>query len=555
MCDREPTFFNRPADDVTEYWRPDHDFRTRESVSEPNIDRSCLPDMPLLVEKIWDYRFSIRSPSLDEVPEVNIKQRLDVSQVPPIFKWGDFLAISYCWESVERDKEVMVGKTVIRVTTNLEAMLRQMQTLPEAQNGTLFWADGLCINQENELEKNHQVHLMRRIYKDAKQVIVWLGRANGKSDHAMDTIAHIADVEERLQAMDTMTPFADASMMRWRAQIDWLSVLSLLSRNYWRRLWIIQELALNRKKALFMCGDRRLTRQAIWQVCLVCMRYADDIEQQLSTACHSSENPVDVSVSSVWHTAYDILTLFKLDASRDLDLDDLLDLARKANVKDARDKVYGLLGILPHRIASHVCPDYSVKSKQDVYHEFANILLAETGLDGLLAWCSYDVEEKVPSWVPSWDKPFKRYQLKWLRESSAGGHAHNTAQQRFIDARNELHCTGILCGSIDSLGQAPANSLPYGAVQTCPRPRLRVSSHGQYQDFTQLACALDRTLQQNQCHRRGIYELLVNIPWVHWPERRVSVLSIGPPNVPEEINDDGTSERWKDFDRFRQTNA
>jgi hypothetical protein len=47
-------------------------------------------------------------------------------------------------------------------------------------SGIIFWIDNLCIDQDNPLEKNHQVHLMRDIYQKANSILVWLGDAESK---------------------------------------------------------------------------------------------------------------------------------------------------------------------------------------------------------------------------------------------------------------------------------------------------------------------------------------------------------------------------------------
>jgi hypothetical protein len=42
----------------------------------------------------------------------------------------------------------------------------------------LVWIDALCINQSDDEEKTEQVRRMGEVYAQAKQVIVYLGRAD-----------------------------------------------------------------------------------------------------------------------------------------------------------------------------------------------------------------------------------------------------------------------------------------------------------------------------------------------------------------------------------------
>jgi hypothetical protein len=48
-----------------------------------------------------------------------------------------------------------------------------------------FWIDAICINQNNDEEKSHQVNHMKDIYTNAIAVIVWLGKASKDSDLVM----------------------------------------------------------------------------------------------------------------------------------------------------------------------------------------------------------------------------------------------------------------------------------------------------------------------------------------------------------------------------------
>jgi Heterokaryon incompatibility protein (HET) len=65
--------------------------------------------------------------------------------------------------------------TNFRVTINLYNALKHHR-LSELR---LFWVDAICINQDDKLERSHQVGYMREIYKSAMNVTVWLGGESG----------------------------------------------------------------------------------------------------------------------------------------------------------------------------------------------------------------------------------------------------------------------------------------------------------------------------------------------------------------------------------------
>jgi hypothetical protein len=128
----------------------------------------------------WRYRAEYQRPPKDLINgHVTIPSRFD---------WGDFEAISYCWDSNIRDRDFLIDGKVIRVTSNLEALLQELQKLPEALSGMGFWVHGLCINQEDMMEKNSRVRLMSCIYSQAMSTVVWLGLPTLNSNTAIDKI-------------------------------------------------------------------------------------------------------------------------------------------------------------------------------------------------------------------------------------------------------------------------------------------------------------------------------------------------------------------------------
>lgn len=52
----------------------------------------------------------------------------------------------------------------------------------------MFWIDAICINQEDNDEKAIHTRKMNIVYRSAKLVFVWLGKAENGSDMAMEMI-------------------------------------------------------------------------------------------------------------------------------------------------------------------------------------------------------------------------------------------------------------------------------------------------------------------------------------------------------------------------------
>jgi hypothetical protein len=119
-------------------------------------------------------------PALD--PGSLIVCRLQKFSFPDAPEYG---AISYVWGDPSNKFSILVNDQPFLVTRNLVDILkrlrRQMGSMP-------LWADAICINQEDIAERNHQVQLMRDIYRSAELVVAWLGEEKDESDLAIDMI-------------------------------------------------------------------------------------------------------------------------------------------------------------------------------------------------------------------------------------------------------------------------------------------------------------------------------------------------------------------------------
>jgi hypothetical protein len=52
----------------------------------------------------------------------------------------------------------------------------------------------------------------------------------------------------------------------------------------------------------------------------------------------------------------------------------MLDLGRKSQATDLRDKVYGLMGLMPSEVATQIQPDYE-QGLPEVYTSFAKAMI------------------------------------------------------------------------------------------------------------------------------------------------------------------------------------
>lgn len=107
---------------------------------------------------------------------------LHVAQLPE--DASTYEALSYTWETdywvSEETSTVSIrcNGTEINIGVNLASALRRIR---KKEASRIIWVDALCINQNALAERSQQVSKMGAIYKNALQVIVWLGGNNGEN--------------------------------------------------------------------------------------------------------------------------------------------------------------------------------------------------------------------------------------------------------------------------------------------------------------------------------------------------------------------------------------
>lgn len=129
-------------------------------------------------------------------------------------------ALSYVWGTKVKPQSIIIDQQRLPITENLCAALRRLRSgeLPR-----LIWADAVCINQDDDKEKERQIRFLPVVYAKASCVLVWLGEAKDGSDRALEVIRMLG--EKSMQPSD-MSPSHDSSVQQ------------LLNRPWFRRIWV-----------------------------------------------------------------------------------------------------------------------------------------------------------------------------------------------------------------------------------------------------------------------------------------------------------------------------
>jgi len=117
-----------------------------------------------------------------------------------------------------------------------------------------LWIDAICIHQADDVEKAGQIPLMTMIYSNAQRVIVWLGTATDGSNLALDNLKSLGNTLAGFTRTVGAHEF-DALGLPPLDDLIWSGITEILSRPWFRRLWVVQEVVLA-KDIVLMAGNR-----------------------------------------------------------------------------------------------------------------------------------------------------------------------------------------------------------------------------------------------------------------------------------------------------------
>lgn len=147
-------------------------------------------------------------------------------------------AISYAWGKSAATNRLFMDDGVLMIRDNLYAALKSFRFKNQVRH---VWADAVCINQDDLVERSQQVSIMHEVYYQAKHVRVWLGES-GNEDCNLDLLRrayHGFAFDDGIQGpMDVQ--------LRQVLKLPWFS-----------RRWVLQETS-SAKAATFHCSHAQL---------------------------------------------------------------------------------------------------------------------------------------------------------------------------------------------------------------------------------------------------------------------------------------------------------
>jgi hypothetical protein len=376
-------------------------------------------------------------------------------------------ALSYQWGPETPKHPIQINNQPQEISGNLYSALQRLRLIDTER---VLWIDAICIDQGNPIEKGNQVQLMAAIYQRAQRTLVWLGEASHDSHVAMDTLTKLGGKNKEFSVKSAPGmisagphfsrfrynwPFEDRSEPsrdripdpiesgepEWLQQMfdnnqvvadslglvgpdslgddEWTALEAFFTREWWERVWIIQEVAYARE-VLLHCGDRSIywdTLHNLWRQRSCWHNY------RLHSLMASSAKPLDKARSSIRHP-WRALGMEELQNSL------MICLAETRSWQSTHpvDKIFALLGLASFSRNLPIQPDY-VKAPEDVFCDVTMAIIEDDqNLDILsqVHHCEGDTPRpNWPSWAPDWTQKPKVNSLidipSGLRPYDAGG--------------------------------------------------------------------------------------------------------------------------------------
>jgi hypothetical protein len=364
----------------------------------------------------------------------------------------EYTAISYTWGDADDTIKIQVAGCNFEITTSLHGALKRLR---QPSRSVLLWADALCIDQNNKQEQSQQVQHMAHIYSRAESVAIWLGPESDDSESAIHLIQSIASSTEENDG-NKMRQYIESKA--WRLHLS--AVVRLFERDYWSRLWIVQEVLNARSKTVY-CGDSALPWATYDTASVQFGIHRDVIKREYPSGLNVNSG---VSVSRNRLSYADVLcsqgpaSLVVTSPSRDLSAGSLLEALRLCRMKlasEPRDKVYGVLGILHEDVRYDFPPNYSASLKE-VYTDVVDFLLHTTERLDVMCEAIYFPLHKssanLPSWVPDWSHIPQTGSLGLARRFSAA--ADTKAKFKLSNRRNKLEIWALELDQVSIRGVA-----------------------------------------------------------------------------------------------------
>ena len=358
----------------------------------------------------------------------------------------EYETLSYVWGDPNPSNEITANGSALKITGNLHTALCYLRS-PDIPR--VVWADGICINQSDLDERSYQVGIMDDIYRQARGVQIWLGKAEDivsdteqsadlvfcisddmvkrfagflRSERLLNTLPTLKDatveasIPGALRIMELLAagyhfyqmPFYKVTSLEsvepcpvWFLSMR--SLIAILSRPWWTRVWTVQEAMLSAQATVHI-GDYQAPLSLF-------LGLYQGISKHNNSCCSAAR--------LLWYGDFSIFTSITIANERigqflsfsDDGLDGRITLTRALLVattrraSDPRDHVYGLHGLLYSK-DQLIKPSYEI-STEKVFTNATRVMYERArSVQGLMYAVGVRPDDayELPSWACDWTR-------------------------------------------------------------------------------------------------------------------------------------------------------
>lgn len=327
--------------------------------------------------------FTMRQNELSDSISIDVEVvRLNAQDLP------QFVCISYVWGPPHARRNIDYNGQTISITTSLWDALQRLRV--EFRSDVRYWADQISIRQKITSERNAQVRLMSKIFQGAYSVVCWLGEEDASTKRAFAALGQWESAENLPTLRDELfRAYSSPPQSKSETQLEIEhSLRSLLNRQWWRRVWTLQEVYVPRNnEPIVLCGGDAMGWYSLyiaWAMLLTTLGSTRMIEM------------LGVEMSY----ANEMFEVHFHHSSTRVPLSDFLSRALVRDVTDEKDRVFAMLGMTDPGQVLYPAPNYHL-SLDEVNNIYTRAMIrAEDNLNaisfGRIAW---PASQSFSSWA------------------------------------------------------------------------------------------------------------------------------------------------------------
>jgi hypothetical protein len=387
-------------------------------------------------------------------------------------KAPSYEAISYVWGDPTDQKEIICNKKSHLITRNLYSALQIFRLKDQPR---VLWADAVCIDQNNDMERGHQVNFMGAIFCNAEKVLAWLGESGSDEAKVARGFEYMNEVvsyflENADQIRSNYPPNSQQTDVRrivrainFKPQDDSsnLRAVDFVFRNsYFKRVWILQEVMFGRTVDVYY-GDIFMALST-----LVTYNSINSIKKDANHRLRFGGRVSDAfwyiwstsPAQDTWVTENTLLPEYAayIRRKRVTSFSDIVDTGRKFEASDKRDYIYAFLGHPTAKIGQDekliLDADYSIDIPQ-LNVIYSTQMVVKTGTLVHLETMYHpnrealELDSPLLSWVRDWNpKKIRTKRIPLSRDKILK--AIDYQPSTFIDSQNRLHTIGLVIDTV-----------------------------------------------------------------------------------------------------------